>query len=255
MAFLKTHRKRVLFVAALGVVIFLIGGFAFLQNNRPKAPIIIYKTTLPSKTEVNVENPDNPQTQNFGSGFVEDTDAPTTDDPHAENSAAEDRDVLSENDTDLTALTDGGFDASEVSEDKVDYGSSPFGYGTYPEIPTDYPYTPIWTRSAQARAHYSRGNLEDERILELMSRVRLKLWEMGERHVKGVAYANGLIYPTQPDTVYVDIQDFKDGGSISAIGSPISEEDMDLISIGLSPPGITVLDMSEGIEPISFLGL
>ena len=242
-------RGKMITVLTFILVLTLAVGGLLISTRTPPATVKIYKTTTPApKTEVRKEVPSNFNTET-------DTGAVPANDVPNDSEAAIHRAPVDASKSFLGEPNARGLDASEVSEDKVDYGSSPFGYGTYPEIPTDYPHTPIWTRSAQARAHYSRGNPEEERILELMSRVRLKLWEMGERHVKGVAYANGLMYPTQPDTVYVDIQDFKDGGSISAIGSPISEEDMDLISIGLSPPGITVLDMSEGIEPISFLGL
>ena len=132
---------------------------------------------------------------------------------------------------------------------------SPFGYGKYPEIPLDYPYTPIWTRSEESKQHYTDGDSEEERILELMSRVRIKLWQMGEKNIKGIAYSDGMVYPNYPNTVYVDIEQLENGASVGVIGSQLSDEDIDLLRDGISPPGITVLDMSEGIEPISFLGL
>ena len=53
MAFLKKHRKRVIF---MGLIIFSIGVFVFLQNNPPKEPIILYKTTQPSKPQANVDD-------------------------------------------------------------------------------------------------------------------------------------------------------------------------------------------------------
>jgi hypothetical protein len=52
MAFLKQHRKRVIF---MGLVVFSIGAFVFSQNNTPKEPIILYKMTQPSKRQANVD--------------------------------------------------------------------------------------------------------------------------------------------------------------------------------------------------------
>ena len=53
MFFLKKHRKRVIF---MGLVVFSIGVFAFLQNNTPRDPVILYKTTQPSKPQANVDD-------------------------------------------------------------------------------------------------------------------------------------------------------------------------------------------------------
>lgn len=242
------NRKQVLTVAG---ILILVGIAIFLMSHQtPPETVVTYKAVeFSPKTETHTPSASHPNSD-VEMGAIDNAaiDAPNTDDAIAST----------ETEMFLDELFFGEIldeTVSENTETEEIVAVSPFGYGPYPEIPADYPHTPIWTRSAEARKHYSDSNPENERIIELMSRVRLKLWEMGERHVKGLAYANGLIYPNRPDTVYVDIEHFKDGGSVSVIGSPISEEDMDLFLLGISPPGITVLDMSEGIEPISFLGL
>ena len=148
-------------------------------------------------------------------------------------------------------LPDDFVSGEEIAEDVP---VSPFGYGPYPEVPADYPWKPIWTLSDEDRAHYSQAHPDGERGIELMQRVGIKLWQMGQNFT-GIAYSNGRIYPNFPDTVYVDVQQTETGTSIAVTGSFISQEDMELIKNGDTPPGITVLDMSEGIEPMSFLGL
>ena len=65
MAFLKKNRKRVIFI---GAIIFFIGVFVFLQNNTPKEPIILYKTTQPSKPQANVDDTINPDDHNHAPG-------------------------------------------------------------------------------------------------------------------------------------------------------------------------------------------
>ena len=205
-----SRQKRIGVLTFILVLTLAVGGL-LISTRTPPATLTIYKTTTPApKTEVRKEVPSNFNTET-------DTGAVPGNNLSNDSQAALHRAPVDVSKPSFGESDTSGFDASEVSEDKVDYGSSPFGYGTYPEIPTDYPYTPIWTRSAQARAHYSRGTPENERILELMGRVRIKLWEMGDRNIKGMSHANGLIYPTRPDTVYVDIEDFKDGGSISLL--------------------------------------
>lgn len=52
MTFLKQHRKKGIF---MGLIIFSLGAIVFSQNNTPKEPIILYKTTQPSKPQANVD--------------------------------------------------------------------------------------------------------------------------------------------------------------------------------------------------------
>lgn len=66
--------------------------------------------------------------------------------------------------------------------------------------------------------------------------------------------AGGILYQMTLNIAYTFLKTAT-GTSISVTGSFISEEDMELIKNGGTPPGITVLDMSEGIEPFSFLDL
>ena len=58
MSFLKENRL----IIVVGFVVVSAGMFLFWRNNIPQEPVVIYKTTQPSKSQTNVENPVNPIT-------------------------------------------------------------------------------------------------------------------------------------------------------------------------------------------------
>ena len=93
-----------------------------------------------------------------------------------------------------------------------------------------------------------------------MARVRLKLWKQGIRDIKGMNYSDGRIYINRPGTVYVGVDEVvEENGDIDRstviMGNAISEEELKQIREGKTLPGLHVLDISEGIEPYSFLNL
>lgn len=169
--------------------------------------------------------------------------------------------------TDTTPLTD----KTEMSQTETpaqnaaagDVPVSPFGFGPYPEIPPDFPFQDIFDRTP----YQSKTNPN----YELMHRVWVELWKRGEK-VEGTQTSNrtGLFYPAIPGTIYVEwvprwkIAGLEVGRRIRAIkrssddmkrlqairqqvGRPLLESDI--------PAGIKVLEMSEGINPYTFLDL
>ena len=137
---------------------------------------------------------------------------------------------------------------SQIQEqNKVPMRVSKFGLGPFPPLPADYP--------RQRWVDYS-----DVRF-ELMDRVQLKLWEQGIRDIRGMSHdnLNGLIYLNRPNVVYVEYEFSETEDEINRFlrvrGNPISEEDVEILRKGGTIPGLTVLEMSDGIEPYSFLGL
>ena len=126
---------------------------------------------------------------------------------------------------------------------------SKFGLGPFPERPPDYD------------SGYINGQFQDIES-ELMERVRIKLWTQGIKDIKGMAYSHnrGLIFPHRPDVVYVEYKKEVDSDgsvyrSVDTYGAPISREEIEWYMEGKPVPGFTILDISEGIEPYSFLGL
>ena len=68
---------------------------------------------------------------------------------------------------------------------------SPFGFGVFPKIPSDFPDQNIWDAIKEKAAHDPKG----AKNLELLARVRIELWNQGH-HTKGVIMApsSGLVY-------------------------------------------------------------
>lgn len=244
--------KKITAIVSIGLTLIVVI-YLGLSNREPQVPIVIYKETTPlPKTGNRTEKTSNTQ-QDTRADRLSKTGEPTQDAIHIEPVD------LSQPLDDFFGNLDDRLDKTEVIQDEneainAEFAESPFGYGLYPEVPKDYPWEPIWTLSDEQRAHYSQAHPDGERGIELMQRVGIKLWQMGHTFT-GIASSNGRIYPNFPNTVYVDVQHTETVTSISVTGSFISEEDIELIKNGGTPPGITVLDMSEGIEPISFLGL
>ena len=244
------NRKKALTLT--GILILISIAIFLMSQQTPPETVVIYKAVeFTPKTETDTPSASHPNSDvEMGALVNEDRDVSETDIDDSVES------------TETALLFDELFFGEILDETESEYTEaeivavSPFGYGEYPEIPTDYPWMPIWTLSDEDRKHYSQGHPEGERGIELMQRVGIKLWQTGHTFT-GIAHShtNGRIYPNFPDTVYVDVQQTETGTSISVTGSFISDEDIELIKNGGTPHGITVLDMSEGIEPFSFLGL
>ena len=155
-----------------------------------------------------------------------------------ENTVAE---VVSTNESNTVSQTQ--------EQNKTPVRVSQFGLGPFPERPPDYD------------SGYINGQFQDIES-ELMERVRIKLWTQGIKDIKGMAYSHnrGLIFPHRPDVVYVEYKKEVDPDgsvyrSVDTYGAPISREEIEWYMEGKPVPGFTILDISEGIEPYSFLGL
>ena len=126
----------------------------------------------------------------------------------------------------------------------ADVPVSPFGFGPYPKVPEDYPTDVSWSS-------------DDLPIYELMTRVRIKLWEEGQR-TNGIVEENGLLYPIIRGTVYIK---WSDNGKdiIRIIGHPkdLSDDVVDqMYESGTIPTDFTVIDYDNaGIDPYKFLNL
>lgn len=128
----------------------------------------------------------------------------------------------------------------------ADFPVSLFGFGPYPKVPEDYPTDVNWS------------SYEDDRpIYELMTRVRIKLWEEGQR-TDGIVEENGLLYPIMRGTVYIKWSDNgKDIIGITGHPKDISDDVADQIrESGTIPTDFTVIDYDNaGIDPYKFLNL
>lgn len=157
-------------------------------------------------------------------------------------------------------------ETSEISEDvpASPYGVSPYGFGSYPEVPAGFPshLQPIWTWSEEKMSEFT-GNGKD---FELMHRVLIKLWNQGDQGFVAVTRSddNGKVYPIYPDVVYVTWREATDphGNVHRYPGFTLAGPNVPrLLASDFThgkgyPPHVTVLDRDEeGIEPYNFLNL
>lgn len=127
----------------------------------------------------------------------------------------------------------------------------------YPEVPADYPFTPIWKRSEAERVRIPSEQLEEQ---ELLSMVMVKLWSEGNHDFIGGVIDNDTFYPIYPDVAYVEWDEYKEpDGTIHRYVSVVlatgdSDKIMDQLNNGETPERIRIVDyQSAGIDPYKFL--
>ena len=144
---------------------------------------------------------------------------------------------------------------------------SPYGFGPYPEVPSDFPGTPIWERDSWQHEGALGFSEEHKKNLELLSRVLVKLWvDQGVGSYLGgaVSHDTGLVYPYFENTIYVKRTigrkpDETEGVAVAEIISPgnllLTGEEMDRFrETGETPPDLRVLQINtDGIDPYEFL--
>ena len=143
------------------------------------------------------------------------------------------------------------FVSEEVPAEEVPV--SPYGFGPFPEIPSGYPDQGVWSETALR-------SMEPDH--ELISRVRIELWNQGVRTIGGV-YDNGhrLIYPIIDDVVYIEWADNPGIGGKPYVRRQlttpaVSDQYYDDIQKGIFPPHLTIHEFPDGgINPYEFLGL
>ena len=140
---------------------------------------------------------------------------------------------------------------------------SPFGFGPYPQVPSDFPHDPVWIEDTDYPEGDEDFGRDFMRAIELMDRVLIKLWTQGRRAFSA-SMDNGLVYPGFPDTVYVrwDYVEEPDG-TMSRYASeitsgpdvPLSVHDT-ISETGTIPFGIKELSHeTDGIDAYTFLNL
>lgn len=140
---------------------------------------------------------------------------------------------------------------------------SPFGFGPYPEVPSDFPRDPIW----EAVDMYEKINQHGRgmmKAIELMDRVLIKLWTQGHRATSGEIGSDDMVLPFYPDTVYVKWAYIEHpDGTMTRYASEIASGPDVPLSVhdtieedGAVPFGIKELDPdSNKINPFTFLNL
>lgn len=170
---------------------------------------------------------------------------PTAEKPSTDNEV--------ENNTEAETQQQSGTSA-QTAETK-DVPVSPFGYGPFPKVPSDYPSVIVWLRS-----DYEELPLHAQKNFELMDRVLIKLWAAGEKGFRGASTYNGKIYPHYHNTVYIKVREYElpDGTKAQYISRRKSGPHVNTVGVDLlNPPShLRVLDLdSSGIDPYQYLNL
>ena len=162
----------------------------------------------------------------------------------------------------LTELSDEELALLMTELEEEDQPVSPFGFGPFPEVPSDYPDAPVWEDADWPDGDEVFGR-DFMRSMELINRVLIKLWTQGHKVSSGSTH-NGLILPHYRNTVYVEWSYLKEpDGTMTRYASqvtsgpdvPVSVHDT-IMDEGTIPSGITVLDHDlDGIDPYTFLNL
>ncbi len=159
---------------------------------------------------------------------------------------------------DFAAETEQTSTPVDTDEDRI----SAFGFGPYPELPADFPFQDMFDPP-----YYSRSPddpYKDDPDYELMDRLWVELWKRGEKvEGFGTLDSTGLFYPTIRGRIYVEwaprwkVFGKGFGRTISYIDYHPDDRDR-LLHINREseiPSDFEVFDISEGINPYTFLNL
>ncbi len=140
---------------------------------------------------------------------------------------------------------------------------SPFGFGPYPEVPADYPFTPFWLRYQKDPERYdAKYDTEFLKSKELLSRIMVKAWTEGVRGFTGGSgsLTTGKYYLHFPNAIYVEYgepYENEDGTLTTPISSytggnvHLTPEQM---LKGEVPSGVRVIE-GDGYDPYEYLDL
>ena len=241
------------------IVVFGVGGFILLK---PKPPNTDTKKVfiVPDFDQVREDTSNNTDKISIEQKVNENVETQVENSPIKTDDITE---ISTESPTDDISLgddEDGVTPNAETTDWRTAlYGESPYGYGPYPEIPSDFPemYRPIWTLNVVIQNDEVN---EQIRTRELLSRVRIKLWNQGRTDVTGIHWhpSTNKVYPCTPDTVYVKYKGIGTSKRISSVfsGPDIPNYLLRQIMEGEKPAGIQILNQeSNGFDLYQFLGL
>ncbi len=169
------------------------------------------------------------------------------------------------NETETLDLADAFLPEDFVSEKTLaeDVPVSPYGFGPYPEVPADYPFTPFWFRYQEDPERYdAKYDTEMLKSKELLSRVMVKAWTEGIRDFTGGSGSliTGKYYLHIPNAIYVEYgepYENEDGTFTTPISSytggnvHLTPEQMQK---GEVPSGVRVIE-GDGYDPYEYLDL
>ncbi len=238
------------------IVVFGVGGFILFK---PKTPVTVKKVyKVPDFSQVRKD-----KTSKGGETPAEQTVAENTETPVEKSADPVDDspetplespgEKVSLEDVENTTTPEAKTDDWQTG----DYGESPYGFGPYPQIPSGFPEKsrPIWTFDIDREGYHERL-----KRVELLNRVRIKLWKEGHTNVTALDWdgATNKVYALTSNTAYIEHREGKIGKKIHVVvvDSNFPKNIIARIEAGEKPPGYRILDYdSGGFDVYEFLGL
>ena len=255
-------RKNWYWLLTLFVVIGIFG-FIILKPKAPVTETKIFK--VPDADQVRKNISDNHVKRTTEQGTKEKTETQAEESTVSNEAFTE---TPTESPTDGIPLGDEDVASTETETEDWragDYGESVFGFGPYPEIPSDFPerYRPIWSHGVYDVtnfAEFPEEFKEHRRAEELLDRVHVKLWKEGRTDITSISLVptTNRVYPLTANSVVVRRTGIDTGGSIfSIVGNKNFSQDLiKRIRDGEKPPGIQIIDADTGgFNVYEYLGL
>ena len=169
------------------------------------------------------------------------------------------------NETESLDFADASLPEDFASEETPaeDVPVSPFGFGPYPEVPADFPFTPFWFRYQEDPERYdAKYDTEMLKLRELLSRVMVKAWTEGVRGFTGGSgsLTTGKYYLHFPNAIYVEYGEpyENEDGTITTPISSYTGANVHLtpeqMQKGEVPSGVRVIE-GDGYDPYEYLNL
>lgn len=246
-------RGKMITVLTFTLVLSLAGVGLLISTQTPPETLKIYKTTTPIQktTDIGDQTPVSTEAAVF-------TDDTSITPEHPDTATAETPSVDTSAPVDDFSDVSGEGQGRDVSEIDAAFAPSPFGFGDFPEIPSDFPRQDVWT-------YYWKLYDVDSgaaKNYELINRVVIALWKEGGRAQGGVL-ENGKVYPLDDNTAYITWSrtESPDGSEVRRYISnltttpPIGHRYRDShFRKGRLPPGVNVIEHAEGgYNPYDFV--
>ena len=186
---MSSVKKRWLCIIALVLAVCVsLGTVLMIRANQPVEPKTVYLLPKPNPERAEIlARALQPKRHAYATRASDSAQAQDTREERSESSSSESLSHDAElDDAELEAFLLGLED--DTAEEKRDF----------PPVPEEFPFTPVWLRSAGYRKGDKPGN-------EQIARVLIKLWNQGDHDFQGgtIRHNDGQIYPIYPDVLYV----------------------------------------------------
>lgn len=256
-------KKRLIWTLSFFIIL-IMAGFVFLQIREWSIIDRMNKENIELKKKLASDEEGQPKLKHRAksstvSSEVESSTESETLDAYTKNLRTEDATTLADKSSDKGK---DGVTETTIKETEQNRRKSLFDFGIYPDVPLGlFPHgEEVWDEIENLAERDSEAAI----YLELMVRVRIKLWELGTETVgASMNPTTGLILPSIPNVAYVTygMRETEDGETKQYIqmisgGGGLTAIEYEMVEEGITPSGWTIQSPeSGGIDPYLFLEL